>query len=135
MQGTKMCILSPSKQLKRLTRFYGFHVLGLTDQFPSHTEFFRQSSSTSKLEVSVGLLTSGMYGASHVRMSSQFIPEKKGWLLKSSMPFCPSRCSRELISLRIRSLASSDTSDICVGNWNLSCKDKWEEDKMRYSKK
>lgn len=41
------------------------------------TEFFKQSSSTSKLEVSVGLLTSGMYGASHVRMFSQSMPENK----------------------------------------------------------
>lgn len=76
----------------------------------THTQFLRQSSSTSKLEVSVGLLTSGMQGASHVRMLSQSISVKKGCCLKSSIPCWPNRCSLLQISRRMRSLASSDTS-------------------------
>lgn len=48
------------------------------------------------------------------------VPLKNGCCLKSSIPFWPSRCSRLQISRRIRSFASSDTSDICCGNWNLS---------------
>lgn len=54
---------------------------------PGLTEFFKQSSSTSKLEVSVGLLTSGMYGASHVRMFSQSMPENRsGRLSHARLP-------------------------------------------------
>lgn len=36
------------------------------------------------------------------------------------MPFWPSLCSRLQMSRRIRSLASSDTSVSCCGNWNRS---------------
>lgn len=50
------------------------------------------------------------------------MPVKKGCCLKSSMPFWPSRCSLLQISLRMRSLASSDTSVTWSGNWKRS----WE---------
>lgn len=89
------------------------------------TVFLRQSSSTSKLEVSEGLLTSGMYGASQFRMLSQLMPEKNGCCLKSWMPFWPSRCSLLQMSLRIRSLAFSETSVILAGNWNRSYLRPW----------
>ena len=39
----------------------------------------RSVSSTSKFDVSVGLLTSGMYGAVLSRMLSQSMPENQGW--------------------------------------------------------
>lgn len=84
------------------------------------TTFLSTSSSTSKLDVSEGLLTSGTYGASRLRMFSQFRPSKNACFLKSSMPFCPSRRSRLQISLWMRSFASSETSVTCDGNWNRS---------------
>lgn len=55
-------------------------------------------------------------------MLSQSIPAKNGWFLKSSIPFCPSRCSLLQMSLRMRSFALSETSVTWAGNWNLSLK-------------
>lgn len=80
------------------------------------TTFLSTSSSTSKLDVSEGLLTSGMYGASRFRIVSQFRPWKNACFLKSSTPFWPSRRSRLQISLWMRSFASSDTSVTWEGN-------------------
>lgn len=57
------------------------------------------SSMGSKLLVSVGLANSGMYGGFSDLTSSQSMPLKNGWLLKSSMPLRPRRTLGSQINL------------------------------------
>lgn len=59
-------------------------------------------STGSKLEVSVGWRSGGMYGASCWRSVSKLIPVKKGWDLTSELPFLPSRSSGPQHNLKIR---------------------------------
>ena len=83
----------------------------------------KSDSSTSKLDVSVGLLTSGVNGGSVSLKCSQSKPLKNGWFIKSSMPFWPRRFSGVAIRRHIMSLASSDTSSMSSGNFNCAWKE------------
>ena len=62
----------------------------------------------SKLDVSVGLVTTGMNGALCVRRTENGTPEKYGWDLTSLAPFLPSRSSWLQQSFRMRSHVASD---------------------------
>ena len=87
----------------------------------------KSDSSTSKLDVSVGLLTSGVNGGSVSLKCCQSKPLKNGCFMKSSMPFWPRRFSGVAIRRHIMALASSDTSSISSGNFNCA----WNEIKIQ----
>lgn len=72
------------------------------------TASLRQSSRMSKLDVSVGLETSGRYGAEILCSEPQSSPEKNGWLLKSPKPFLPRRISLSQMSPAMNEWALSD---------------------------
>ena len=102
-----------------------FHICFYVESLPR--TFGRKSdSSTSKLDVSVGLLTSGVNGGSVSLKCCQSKPLKNGWFMKSSMPFWPRRFSGVAIRRHIMSFASSDTSSMSSGNFNCA----WNELKI-----
>lgn len=86
----------------------------------------RQSSRMSKLEVSVGLDTSGRKGAGSLCREPQSRPEKNRWLLKSLEPFLPRRISLSQMSPVMKEWALSEMSGPERGNskysWRLKKK-------------
>lgn len=87
-----------------------------------NTISLRQSSIMSKLDVSVGLDTSGRNGAGSWCREAQSSPVKKGWPLKSLKPFLPRRSSLSEMSPTIKEQAFSEISGPDEGNSKWS----WE---------
>lgn len=91
--------------------------------FRINTISLRQSSNTSKLEVSVALETSGSKGAGSSCREPQSSPQKKGWPLKSPEPPAPIRSSLSQISPMMRERAMFETSGPDGGNSKCSWRD------------
>lgn len=74
----------------------------------------------SKLEVSVGLDTSGRKGAGSLCREPQSTPQKNGWFLKSLKPFLPRRTSFSQMSPVMKERAFSEISGPEEGNSKYS---------------